>query len=305
MLPVVAFVSLSFASDLPPLSDGRAVIHGRAGESAIVITTTARVAGAIHSLTWGGKEFIDSFDHGRQLQSAANFDLGTPITAETFNPTEAGARRDGSGQRSSSRLLHMVAAGNTLQTTTQMAFWLAPGERSGGNPAKNTTVVSNHLVTKRVQIGYKNLPHVIDYRVTFSVPVGERHTHAVFEALTGYMPAEFERFWKFNPQSGELAALDDGPGEQAWPVVLATAPGGHAMGVYSPDQPSRGFEGAGYGRWRFGPERVVKWNCVFRSSSPPEAIAAGEYTYRLFVIVGDLATVRDSLGELHRKFRRD
>src|SRR5687768_5976005 len=52
-------------------SQDQAVIRAPAGQSEIVITTTPRVAGAIHSLTWNGKEFIDSFDHGRQLQSAA------------------------------------------------------------------------------------------------------------------------------------------------------------------------------------------------------------------------------------------
>ena len=79
------------------IPDGDAEIRAPVGESEIVITTTSRLAGAIHSLTWNGKEFIDSFDHGRQLQSASNFDAGTPITGETFNPTEAGSRDDGAG----------------------------------------------------------------------------------------------------------------------------------------------------------------------------------------------------------------
>src|SRR5579872_3822919 len=80
---------------------GASGIRGRAGASDIVITTTERLAGAIHSLTWNGKEFIDSFDHGRQLQSAANFDCDGAFFPETFNPTEAGSRADGTGQSSS------------------------------------------------------------------------------------------------------------------------------------------------------------------------------------------------------------
>ena len=127
--------------------DGNATIRGAAGSSEIVITTTARLAGAIHSLTWNGREFIDSFDHGRQLQSASNLDCGTPITGETFNPTEAGSRRDFAGDKSSSRLLHWCVRPNAIQTLTQMAFWLEPGEKSGPNLAKNTTVISDHLLT--------------------------------------------------------------------------------------------------------------------------------------------------------------
>ena len=280
---------------------GHSVIRAKAGASEIVVTTTPRLAGAIHSLTWNGKEFINSTDHGRQLQSASNFDVGTPITAETFNPTEAGSRRDGVGNSSTSRLLHLVATNNLLQTSSRMAFWLAPREKSGSNPAKNTTLLSEHLLTKRVRIGWRDLPHVMQYDVTFQLPVGERHTHAVFEAVTGYMPAEFSTFWKFNANSGALEPLSDGPGEQSSPVVLATPNGSHAMGIFSPDQMTKGLPNLGYGRWRFQAEKVVKWNCVFRATEPG-GLAPGAYPFRNFVIVGDLATVRDSLRALHREF---
>ncbi len=274
--------------------DGNATIRGPVGDSEIVITTTNRLAGAIHSLTWKGREFIDSTDHGRQLQSASNLDAGTPITAETFNPTEAGARDDGAGEKSSSRLLHWRVEPNALQTLTQMAFWLKPGEKSGPNLAKNTTVLSDHLLTKRVRIGYRDLPNVIAYDVDFSVPIGERHTHAVFEALTGYMPAAFAEFRQFNPQTGELEPLSDGPGEIAQPVVLSVAGGAQAMGIYAPAQAQPKMSGPTYGRFRFGPQKVVKWNCVFRLTDK-EGIAPGEYSFRMFVIVGDLGMVRDSM----------
>lgn len=284
-------------------SKAQSVIRCTAGGSEIVITTTPRVAGAIHSLTWNGKEFIDSFDHGRQLQSAANFDAGSRFTGETFNPTEAGSRRDGAGQSSSSRLLHLTTTDNALQTTTQMAFWLAPGEKSSGHSAKNKQVLSNHLLTKRVQIGYQNLPHVIQYDVTFSLPIGERHQYAQFEAVTGYMPAEFQMFWKYNPKSGEMEPLTDGPGEQSLPVVLSTEDGSYAMGVFSPDQPSPGYEHAGYGRFRFPAQKVVKWNCVFRIRNA-QGVPPGDYSFRTFVIVGDLPAVTDSLRTLHQKFEK-
>lgn len=283
------------------MPSGDAVIRKAAGSSEIVITTTRRLAGAIHSLTWNGKEFIDSADHGRQLQSACNFDLGTPITAETFNPTEAGSRRDGAGNLSSSRLLHLRFAGNQLQSTTQMAFWLVPGEKSDSNPAKNETTLSDHLLTKRVTIGFRDLPQVIVYDVTFSMPLGEHHTHAVFEAVTGYMPAEFEKFWQYDAASSKLEELSDGPGEIGKPVVLATTDGQHAMGVYSPDQPSPNWNHVGYGRFRFVGPKVVKWNCVFRVTND-RGIPACEYSFRNFVIVGDLATVRTSLARLHEIF---
>ena len=281
--------------------DGQSTIRAAAGASEIVITTTPRLAGAMHSLTWNGREFIDSADHGRQLQSASNLDCGTPLTGETFNPTEAGSRLDGAGGKSSSRLLELQAASNELHTVSQMAFWLAPGEKSGPNLAKNTTILSRHLIEKNVRIGYKNLPHVISYDVVFTLPAGERHHHAVVEALTGYMPPAFAQFLQFNPRSGELEPLGDGPGEKPLPVVLATTNGTHAMGIYAPPQPAPHRTGPTYGRWRFVAEKVVKWNCVFRVQDK-DGVAAGAYPFRLFVVVGDLNTVRDSLRALHREF---
>jgi hypothetical protein len=300
VIPAFAW-AVATAADPTPVA-GDAVIRGKAGGSEVVITTTSRVAGAIHSLTWGGKEFIDSHDHGRQMQSAANFDCGKDLIAETFNPTEAGSMADGRGDRSSSRLLALKAAGPELRTTNRMAFWLAPGEKSLGHPARNDCIISEHLVAKRVRIGYKSLPHAIEYDVTFTVPKGEPHTQAVFEAATGYMPAEFAAFWKFNPATGGLEKLSDGPDEQEYPVVLATANGSHAMGVISPDQPSRGFEKAGYGRFRFKAEKVVKWNCVFRVRDP-KGVAAGEYHYRTFVAVGSLDDVKATLAALAKEFQ--
>ncbi len=271
---------------------GDAVVRGRTGDSEIVIATTSRCAGAIHSLTWRGREFLDSFDHGRQLQSASNFDAGSEMAAETYNPTEAGSSIDGVGPTSSSRLLRLRARDNRLETTSQMAFWLPPGGRSGANQAKNKVVLSNHLLSKRVVIGALGRPHLISYDVTFTLPKDEKHSAAVFESLTGYMPPEFSRFWAFNPVTRALRSLSDGPGEQPFPVVLATEDGAHAMGIYSPEKQQKG-----YGRWRFVPERVVKWNCVFRVDRPRPG---GKYKYRHFVAVGTLAQVRDEIARLAR-----
>ena len=93
----------------PHPGDGDAVIRGKAGPSEIVITTTSRLAGAIHSVRWGGKEFVDSADHGRQLQSAAAFDAGDPkdFWAEAYNP-EVGWALDGTTDEADAEQLYSV-----------------------------------------------------------------------------------------------------------------------------------------------------------------------------------------------------
>ncbi len=279
-------------------ADGDARISAPYAGSQIVVKTTNRLAGAIDSVTWNGKEFIDSADHGRQLQSASNFDAGHgKMIGETFNPTEAGSRRDGAGATSSSKLLCLKAEGNVHETCSLMAFWLRPGERSSGHLARNTTILSNHVLRKRVTIGIPEHPNVVEYVATFTVPEGEGHTFAQFEAVTGYMPPEFSTFLRFDPKERKLVSLDDGPGEQADPVVLSTPDGRYAMGVFSPQQPSKGFEQAGYGRFRFVPQKVVKWNCVFRVRNP-DGIPPGDYRYVSYVVVGTRAEVEKTLVRL-------
>lgn len=284
----------SFSAFAQPSGDS--VIRAPAGKSEIVITTTTRLAGAIHSLTWDGKEFINSTDHGRQLQSACSFDNTPTANPETFNPTEAGSRRDGAGPTSTSRLLELHATGNHLRTRTQMAFWLAPGERSEGQLARNTIALSDYVLTKEVRIGFERWPQALDYRVTFRMLTNAQHTFAQFEALTGYLPPEFDTFWQFNLKTQQLEPLSDGPGEINQPVVLARKDGRHAMGIFAPPQPQANTTGPTYGRWRFRAEQVVKWNCVFRVRKAG-GIPIGDYAYRVLVPIGTRNDVEAMLRE--------
>jgi len=298
MVKIIVILGLLLATRLgfgaPP--DGHAQIRAQAGNSEIVITTTRRLAGAIGSLTWNGKEFINATDHGRELQSACSFDNTPTAGAETFNPTEAGSRRDGAGPNTTSRLLELEATGNRLHTKTQMAFWLTPGQRSSGQLARNTNELSDYVLTKDVSIGFGRWPQALDYRVTFSVPTNTAHVFAQFEALTGYLPPEFSRFWEFNPQTGKLQSLSIGPGEIKNPVVLATPDGKFAMGIFSPAQKLPDTRGPNYGRWNFANAKVVKWNCVYRVRNN-QGIHGVDYTYRMLVPVGTLAEVEAMLAE--------
>jgi hypothetical protein len=293
------FLGLFLAAPLPLLADpadGNAQIRAGTNDSTVIITTTRRLAGAIGSFQWNDREFINDTDHGRELQSACSFDISPGGNSEVFNPTEAGSNQDGAGTNTTSRLLELTAAGNHLHTRTQMAFWLAPGYYSGAQVARNTNALSDYLLTKDVTIGFRQWPQALDYRVTFSVPASARHVFAQFEALTGYMPEEFSRFWEFNPATGKLQPLGDGPGEIKNPVVLATPDGKFAMGIFAPPQSSRDASGPAFGRWKFDWAHVVKWNCVYRVQYP-QGIRDGDYTYRLLVPFGTLAQVEAMLQD--------
>jgi hypothetical protein len=288
----------ALGTDGPGGVNGDGVIRGKALGSEIAITTTSRMGGAIQSLTWAGKEFIDAADHGRELQSAWNGDAGVdPIQGETFNPTEAGSRDDGAGPRSSSVLLKFAAHGNTLDSESLPAFWLEPGERSGGNLARNTSIVSKRRLVRHVVIGYKDFPNVIDYHVSITIPAEEHNHECVIEALTGYMPPDFSRFEEFDAKTGQLVAVPDEPKGDNRPVVFSTPDGSHAMGAISPvDRPPAIQTGPTYSHWRFVPERVVKWNAVYMLRDPKGI--SGTYRYHVFVIVGTRKDVLSTMTKL-------
>lgn len=300
-LPALILSACASAPEHSAVASGDTIIRAQAGSSEIVIKTTARTAGAIESLQWGGKEFLNNADHGRELQTCWNGNAGMePIADETFNPTEAGSLDDNTGATSSSRLLEIRAHGNQLETFSQPAFWLSPTETSGGKPARNTTILTNDRLRKRVMIGYKNLPHVIDFQCTVFFAPEDHNTRCVIEALTGYMPPEFDHFQVFDPKTGQLAPVDDGPGEQALPLVFSTADGKYAMGVFSREaEMPRDAYGPTYGRWNLKAAfQVVKWNCVFRLQNP--AGLAGDFNCHVFVAIGSLEDVRTSLAALQK-----
>ncbi len=279
------------------------------GPDPIVIKTTDRLAGAIDSLVWRGVEFIDSADHGRQLQSACSFNAcgNEPFWAEAYNPTEAGTRLDGAGATSSSKLLSIESTGSELTTRTQMAFWLAPHEKSPrpnapGVPARNRSILSNTFLKKKVTLGLPDLSQAIRYDVEFEIAADEGcpdqpFSLAQMEVLTGYMPPAFSKFFTWNPKDGTTAVLSEGPGEQPLPIIFATETMNHAMGVYAPKQEERIGSGPSYGRWFFRQDNVVKWNCVYRIRAK-DRIEPGKYSYRVYVAVGDFEQVKSTLSKL-------
>jgi hypothetical protein len=287
----VVGVSRSFESHLiQPLT-----IEGHFKGSTVLVTATKRSAGAIESLQWGGTEFLDANDHGRDLQSAVSFDGLT----ECDNPTEAGSSRDGAGAfSSSSRLEAASIAGNVLRTHSHMAYWLRHGHHSAAckealNDGDRSPVSSTRL-TKAVRFlpGFDN---VLEHRIAFDL--ARPRATAQFEVLTAYMPKRFGTFYRFNPAADRLEALSDGPGEQELPVVLATADGSHALGLFTPQTAKPDLAGPGYGRWRFGHARVTKSNVVFRLANA----AAGPHRFLVYTVFGSVDDVRTSLARLYRE----
>lgn len=292
----VALVGLLTGMLLPAASwaaVGDAQISRPALGSTITVKTQARFAGSVTSIVFRGKEFVDARDHGRELQSASSYDgLG-----ECFNPTEAGSVRDGIKQTTTSRLLGEKTGPNWIETQVDMAFWLPPGydykrhcgQSKTADHAVNTTPTGGHIFAKRIEIGVDDLPNVIADHVTYTVP--EAHATGQFEAATLYTPTDFSQRYTLSLASGEVTPTTIF-GEQGSPVILATADGKFAVGIYSPDIPPTAK--SGYGSFTFPDTNKI--NCVFRQKD----ISAGQrISFLCDFALGTLDEVKSAILKLH------
>ncbi|WP_324806676.1 hypothetical protein SH584_09680 [Sphingomonas sp. LY29] len=271
----------------------RRSIDKQIGNDRITVSVEpGRFAGAVNSLTFRGIEYVDNFDHGRQIQSALQINgLG-----ECLNPTEAGSKADAAKSTTSSKAQSIAVSDNRLTTVTQAAYWLSPGEQygrrcsalSGKTQAQNRSALSPVLISKTMSFSPLH-PNLLTVDVSFSVPSGLQSGSV--EALTGYLPARFNSFYSYEPATRRLVRLEaNTAGAMVMaPVIIATADRRHAMGVISPDIHRRGFDRSYYAYFAFsGKEGASKWSCVFNESNIP---AGQALRYRCPIAVGTVAEV--------------
>ncbi|MFH0863875.1 MAG: hypothetical protein V1858_02225 [Candidatus Gottesmanbacteria bacterium] len=278
--------------------NGDAQINGMFDGSPIVIKTTDRDAGAIASLTWKGVEFVDDNDHGRQLQYAWNINN----QRECNNPTEAGTANDGSGSTSSSVLLSIEAAGNRLTTVNRPAFWwppLTPHPTNICQYSVNTTIVSNYTLKKVVTIGWQDMPNVVEFLATVSVP--EQIIAMAGEWPTGYLPnPPFSQFLTYDPRTRKLTNQKLTNNEFVGgylPVAISTQDGKYAVGAYSPDLPNENQGDRIYSLFTFSYAPTSKWNVSYRRGYT----LPGDYFYHTYMAIGTLDQVVNSIDSLYQR----
>lgn len=220
----------------------------------IFLGASTRTAGGIDSIYWRDKEFINSYDHGRQLQVA----VADSRYGECLNPTEAGNRSDAHGLDTTSSIIDGRLLGtNSLYTKNNPAYWLRPNETSafcgGVGGARNSTITSTSEISKNTLIGVGGIPNVIGFNALIkyneSFPAGVQ-----IEAPTGYLLSDFNNFYTYDPANSssplttlsvsEHCDLNDPDVRDlvralngckiATPVIASTLSGSHAMGIYNP-----------------------------------------------------------------------
>ncbi len=292
------------------------------GNEVMTIGASSRTAGAIDSLVSGGEQFIDSKDHGRELQYAwSSYGMG-----ECNNPTEGGSEGDRIKPNSTTKVLAITAgpgegqdvAVDGLFTTVLPAYWEPPGlHKAYCNSTMgqiNTTLVDEDQPTsKKVVLGaFRNDPSILGYEFTIdnrkaTIP------HVSVEAPTGYLTHNFNHFYAFIAAQDNIREIDMKQwheirgavhGSTPYPVILATADKKHAMGVITPDQHAQIPSYALY-HFTFSADSPNKWSAVFRwpasgdKNNPGASLMPKEEVHFLtYIVVGSLDEVRQRMSDL-------
>ncbi len=309
----------------------RAQVNGNATISApgpvfglpLTISTSSQFGGAVSSLKWGDKEFINDWDHGRQLQVNAQFFN----RYECYNPYEAGTKEDQNFPTTSSHLLSLSAIGNRLESETQMAWYLSTRETRPGYgdycgdpqlwlpvPSPYTVPLSDYRVHKTVTIGFAGMPNVIEYLSELYIPEPVLKGLNQIVAVTPY---EFSSIWSYDVISKEYRRMQGLSGEDDLIKVVATADGNYALGFYSPEllQPYGNGVGA-TNFWNVVPPTILfpdpnnpsqpdpNFACVhFGSYNHYESFSGPGFMHdRGYLVIGNLNQVKDTLANVHLQF---
>jgi alpha-tubulin suppressor-like RCC1 family protein len=306
--------------------NGNATINGTAFGKTLSVGTSSQFAGAVSSLKFDGVEYINNWDHGRQLQVNSQFFNRYCC----YNPYEAGSFEDAKGSTSTSKLLSLSFSGNRLESTAQMAwnfknynFNPVPAD-SCGDPAQwlpfpfqpyptpYTKPLSDYRVHKTVTIGFAGIPNVIEYLEDEFIP------EPVLKGtnnITAVLNFDFSSLRSWDVVSKDYRNMRALGGVDDRIKVVSTADGTHAMGWYAPEllQP---IGDVGVANWWFivppdpfyrdpkDPNKLdLDYACVHIGSADRyDSFNGGNYNGRAYLVVGSLEQVKEGLSQVHANF---
>lgn len=249
------------------------VLTGTHNGQPVKVSANSRFGAAIYSVTLGGFQFIDSSDHGREVQTAWQLDG----QGEGQNPTEAGSAADGNGYTSSTRIIGAAVVNNAIVTAVNPAYWLLYGGQK----------TSPHVIEKTVTLGYSGRTNVIRHQIKMTL--NEPHASMAVEGLTAYLNPVMTRFFTFDPVSKTKTEIfPDGTNliQSNTPVMVANADLSKAYALLHKN-PAHVYWIGKYGTW---PKIDASW---FAVSNP-----SGSYSWETFSIFGTVDEVMQSASLL-------
>lgn len=309
LINIVMFSCKTFSAGV----NGDANISDTVGVSVLTISTCDKDAGSICRMSWKGKQLVDDYDHGRQIQTAVTYDgLG-----EGYNPTEAGSKFNGTSSNSSSFLNSISVTQDQLETESVLAFWLRPGECSvagQGACAVNQTIRSKTIVDKTVKIGFENMPHVVEMLVSVTLEPESSNNlinfdRATFKIMSGHFSGKLNNFYIYNKDTKQLESVTPNYNTNTAynaPVVIANSDGSIAIAYYTPDQ-SSGVYNHNYNMSYFtnvntsipNTNNMVKLVDVYRINNP---VPGSTHHFRTYMAISSKQNITTALEHLHNFF---
>jgi hypothetical protein len=224
----------SFGGVLPDIMGfkGNAVV----GTRALKVTTSSQFAGAVDGVYFGGCNFVNNYDHGRQIQ-AASWDRGM---GEANNPNEAGWHGD--RDSTSSVLLSLKAGSSSIATVVHPAYYLRNGETSPfcpkvitAPPPPGETFSRDPYFSKKIMVNVDGDPHI--FSIFSQMHIVKPMTSTTFQPSFVALNREFSVFHELGEDFVyKTINYNTRPRAGTRPVILSTVDGCYAMGVYSPSQ---------------------------------------------------------------------
>ena len=282
----------------------------KVNHSYMYMSCSQRTGGAVDSLVWNNKEFINNWDHGRQLQSAMTVqDYG-----ECWNPTEAGGRSDGIEKETKSILKTIHAGGNVLNTTSHPAYWVRGDDTTSissgefcpaGQASYNSGDTHPYDFKKSVTLGCFSLDNCIQFDLTAELGDGPDMPPftgwAKLEAPCAYLNSDFTKVSYLDSATGYLESGDGATqinNEQL--IIIHTEDEQHALGVVTkPRLPtSSGTPGLQYAYVDHSNEyydrSTYKWSVVIR-----EDLKSGDvFEVTSYLCVGSVDMVVECLSQI-------
>uniref|UniRef100_A0A6H1ZNV2 Uncharacterized protein n=1 Tax=viral metagenome TaxID=1070528 RepID=A0A6H1ZNV2_9ZZZZ len=241
----------------------------RANDIVIVTADYSPYAGNISEIRWNYKQFI--------LQSDSGFITG--IASGSSEDTQSYGGENA----------YLYASGNYLENRIRMKY--------GAN-----WVLSNDYCTAKVTIGFAGRGRVIEYLVTHELAVARSgENQKAFETMEAGMPPEFkDNFFTYDYVSNSFTQVGSSGGGYAAPIIIKETDQ-FVFGIYSPDTDSDytnvvlSYPDASYpnekSMVRFSP---TLWRYDY--------VPAGTYSFRNYICIGTLESVRADLRALIEYF---
>lgn len=228
----------------------------------VKVTLNQAAGGVITDLWWMGKQFVNNYDYGRQIQTAHRYDeatyqsrKATAITegrwntlwdvAEVHNPTEGGSTHSCPGtnfdskKSQGSQLLSITedSATHSIETITRPLLFR--GDWFGGG--EDMPIMWDGTYTKTLTVGYANVPNII--KVEIELANKSAHDSMNWELLTGYFNHEFNKYYFYDAVLDDLDSKTPTLGQclghataaersKAGGPIVATVDGSYAIGFY-------------------------------------------------------------------------